>query len=220
MPRRARMRARIISTSSGSAASGVSEAAGGVWARATMIGAPRVRHRNQPTAHAKRNGATGRVWRRRPPRSREEDGSAGASGQEAEGALVFDARALLVPVGRIELAQEIVDLVVAALDAVEPLERGPGPARVAAPGHELTGPLERLGVVGLYVEQRPIGPQGHGVTRHRQAAPPDLAQHARIAWARAHEALPLPERGLAGPRPVVELGQCQARGHRVVAVSR
>src|SRR5258705_296271 len=147
-------------------------------------------------------------------------GSAGASGQEAEGALVFDARALLVPVGRIELAQEIVDLVVAALDAVEPLEGGPGPARVVAPGHELTGPLERLRVVGLHVEQRAIGPQGHVVARHREAAPPDLAQHARIAWARAHEALPLPERGLARPRPVVELGQRQPRGHRVVAVAR
>src|SRR5712692_3645668 len=154
---------------------------------------------------AKRTGPIERVWRGRPPRSRRtarRPRSAGAGGQEPERPLVLDARALLVPIGRVELAQEVVDLVVAALDTVEALQRGPGPARVVAPGHELPGPLERLRVVRLHVEQRAVGAQGHVVARHREAAPAHLTEHARIARARAHEALPLPQRRLARPGPV------------------
>src|SRR5260370_40900479 len=101
--------------------------------------------------------------------------SAGAGGQQAERPLVLGARALLVVLGGVELPEEVVHLIVAALHPVEALERGARPATVVAPGHELAGALERFRVVRLDVEQRAVGPQGHAVARGREvaaAAPP------------------------------------------------
>src|SRR5260370_18416352 len=211
-----------------SVAGGAADASGtpgaGVWARAG-VGARASRPAiSMDARRSERSRAIRRVWRGRPLGFKTDRGSSfrssGAGGHQAERARVLGARALLVVLGGVALPEQVVHLVVSPLHAVEALERHPRAARVAAPGHELAGALERLRVVRLHVEQRPVGSQRGLVVRGGEAAAADLAQHLRIAWAGPYEALPLAQRGLARSASVVELGQRDSRPHRLVPLAQ
>src|SRR5258708_10539694 len=191
-----------------SVAGGAADASGtpgaGVWARAGVgvrASRPAI---SMDARRSERNQAIRRVWRGRPLGFKTDRGSSfrssGAGGQQAERAGVLGARALLVVLGGVELPEQVVHLVVAPLHAVEALERRPRAAPVVAPGHELAGALERLRVVRLHVEQRPVGAQRGLVVRGGEAAAADLPQHLRIARAGPHEPLPLAQPSRASVR--------------------